>query len=127
MKIKQLLTVTNSILKNDLLFYQAFKLDLVDYTVIIDEVYKKYGFGENAYNEFRAPADTSDKPLAWYRTQYNQPNEYLTPPSKVHSGFIPDAINDVILDEKISVNKKLALLNRMFSDLKKIKKGKKNA
>jgi hypothetical protein len=125
MKKETLLKLINGLLKYDEAIYEACKVEAVNVIDLVNIVYKLYGFEENTYESFRAPAEKSDKPLAWYRTQYNQTNEYITPP-KGYGGFIPDAINDVILDKRLTVNKKLTLLNRMFSDLKKIKKGKKN-
>ena len=76
------------------------------------------------YDKFQSPANIGQepkKPVGWYKTQYNQGENYLEGPEE-YQGFICDRINDTILDRKLDALYKYNLLHRFFSDLIKIEK-----
>jgi hypothetical protein len=76
--------------------------------------------------------DKPDKPVAWYRTQFNSDKEIgpIPGPKKIHkegkeknySGYIHDRIDDVILCKHLSAENKYKLLNTMFKDLIRLKR-----
>jgi hypothetical protein len=78
---------------------------------------------ESYYKQFKAcKYDHEDKPIAWYKGEFSMNSDGSIKGPKGWSGFIPDCIDDVILSYKLNPKEKLKLLNRMFKDLKKLKK-----
>lgn len=100
------------------------------YYGILNTTYKHYtGMSEsNYYSLFSSPGDSKEKkkthPVAWYRHNDKKNGSIPGPIDPVKeeacTGFIPDCINDVILNERYEPKVKLKLLDRFFKDLKKL-------
>lgn len=91
------------------------------YNVLNMIYYEFYGQShEECYKSFKSCYyDAENKPIAWYKGVFSIKNDGSIKGPKGHSGFIPDSIDNVILDYKLTAKEKLNLLNRMFKDLKK--------
>jgi len=102
---------------------------LLDSNAALDLIYELFvGLPQDTvYNMFGTPVQKYHNnkivPVAWYTTEYN---EYAYSHSDYDQrGFIPDAINNVILDRRISATDKMKLLIESFNHLVKLsKKGK---
>lgn len=101
----------------------------LDFENVLDIVYlQMVGKKEiEVYDSFRPPANTDHKkPIAWYKTRFNPKGDYPDGPAidteTNYSGFIPDRINDVILDRNLEAEEKYKLLIRFFEDLIFIKR-----
>jgi hypothetical protein len=79
---------------------------------------------EDYYSQFKTGPIGSppDLPVAWYEDKFDQVNVVSAKGPESYTCFIPDCINEVILDYKLTPKQKLKLLNRMFGDLAKLKK-----
>ena len=94
-----------------------------DYCNTLNIIYIAFtGESERAvYDRFQCSKyDKYGKPIGWYTTQYNTKGDGSIPGPEGYSGFIPDKINDVILNKKLTSTAKYGLLKRMFGDLAKI-------
>lgn len=92
----------------------------VDFEYLFDVVYYLFrGQSEQeTYRSFRAPSEDSNKPVAWYKTEFNSPKDgYIKGPTGF-TGFIPDEINMLITSRKVDPSRKFKLLTVMFKDLK---------
>lgn len=97
----------------------------LDFYRALDIVYLEM-FGvkrDEVHGQFRAPSSPGLKsiPVAWYKTEFNTYEDGYKPGPKGYTGYIPDKIDDVILDPKLSAEQKYKLLTRMFKDLVRIK------
>lgn len=97
----------------------------LDFYNTLDIVYLEM-FGvkrDEVHGQFRAPSSPTSKniPVAWYKTQFNTDKDGYKPGPKGYTGYIPDKIDDVILDPKLNAEQKHKLLVRMFKDLARIK------
>jgi len=91
-----------------------------DYHNILDIVYLELtGFTEpQIYSRYKTTDwSTEDKPIAWYGFGKYQIKPYLVVGNKLQSVFIPDCINDTILNSKANGQKKYEILTQMFKDL----------
>ena len=102
---------------------------LIDLPNIFDIVYREF-VGDNqdaTYDSFGSPAMPEGKPVAWYKTEYTYKNDnskHLKGPminGNRFTGYIPDAINNVIASYRYTPSQKVRLLEIMFKDLKTIR------
>ena len=96
--------------------------EVFNYEKALDIVYIHY-FGKrylDTYDSFSSPKGKQTGPIAWYNVGFQ--TNYLKGPKGIQ-GYIPDAINNTLFYSDLPSNKKYNLLNRMFSDLKKLSKG----
>lgn len=101
---------------------------MLHWQATLDVVYEAFvGKLENeVYNSYRTSSYGREekKPIAWYKTEWSSSDDgsILGPVygRRKYGGFIPDAINNVILGRKISPTKKLEILTIMFRDLEKL-------
>ncbi len=71
----------------------------------------------SVYEMFGTCRDQENKPVGWYTTQYSLPGDGSIPSGDDYSGYIPDCIEDVILNKEMKAKKKYKILNRMYTDL----------
>jgi len=104
----------------------------MDYYNTLDAVYLTM-IGQRCqeiYDSFNSPVypvESAKKPIAWYRTRFNDRNEggcilELISGSEIFTGYIPDNIDNIILSNKYTVDRKIELLTLMFKDLIKLDK-----
>jgi hypothetical protein len=79
---------------------------------------------EDYYAQFKTvtTGNPMDLPVAWYKGKFNQVDDGSILGPGGYTCFIPDCINEVVMDHKLTPKQKLKLLNRMFGDLAKLKK-----
>jgi len=137
-KIKKVISQINKLAKIDNALWDLIEPNIdnmdsayyMDYYNTLDAVYltmigMRYQETYDIFSSPTYPVEKAKRPIAWYKTRFNYKNEggyipALISGKETFTGFIPDKIDDVILSNKYTIDRKIELLTLMFKDLIKL-------